>query len=63
MLGISERAEDRVAELSAEEYIRQSILQPKSFIVEGYNNRMSTVPAMLLSEEEVDDLVAFLLTQ
>jgi hypothetical protein len=60
--GISDRAGDRVPELSAAEYIHQSIMEPRAFVVEGYAN-MGLMNSYLLSEEEVDDLVAFLLTQ
>ena len=68
--GISERAGNRVPELSAAEYIRQSILDPDAYVVEDSSKHVSKkdttmgrFPSMLLSEEEVDDLIAFLLTQ
>ena len=54
---------NRVAELSAEEYIRQSITDPAAFVTEGYGSKMSNVAIQWLGEEELDDLVAFLLTQ
>jgi len=61
--GISGRAGDRVPGLSAEEYLRESIVDPAAYIVEGY--KADTMPKsfrILLSEEDVDGLVAFLLT-
>jgi len=61
--GISERAADRVPELSAAEYIRQSILEPGAYVIEGYSHSMGRIHSVLLSEEEIDHLVAFLLTQ
>lgn len=61
--GISQRAGSRVSELSAEAYIRQSILDPDAYVIEGYNHKMGRIFSVLLSEKEVDDLVAFLLTQ
>jgi len=61
--GIAARAGDRVPGLSAEEYIRQSIMDPKAYITESYNNKMNKVAARLITEEELDRLVAFLLTQ
>ncbi len=61
--GISERAADRVPGLSAAEYIRQSILEPDAYIVEGTKYQMGRFPGKLLSEEEIEDLIAFLLTQ
>jgi hypothetical protein len=74
MQGISERAGDRVPGLSADEYLRQSILEPSDYIVEGFNKRMKDyllveeeeveyMFANMLTQEQLDDLVAFLLTQ
>ena len=63
MLGISERAEDRVEGLSAADYIRQSIVDPGAHLVEGYDDVMPRVIGQRLSEEEVDELVDFLLAQ
>ena len=61
--GISERAGDRVPGLSAEEYLRESIVDPAAYIVEGYSDFMPKGYRFLLSEEDLDNLVAFLLTQ
>ena len=61
--GISKRAGDRVPVLSDVEYLRQSILEPDAYIIEGYSGRMGRIHSLLLSEEEVDDLVSFLITQ
>lgn len=61
--GISESGSDRVPELSAEEYILQSMLDPHAYVVEGYAVSMSSYLGYLLSPEEINDLVAFLLTQ
>lgn len=61
--GISEQAGDRVPELSAVEYLRQSILEPDAFIIEGFSHSMGRIHSVLLNEEEIDDLIAFMLTQ
>ncbi len=61
--GISGRAGDRVPGLSAEEYLRESIVDPAAYIVEGYADTMPKGFKILLSEEDIDSLVAFLLTQ
>lgn len=61
--GISGRAGDRVAGLTAEEYLRQSILEPNALIVGDYRNNMGSIHAALLSDEDIEDLVAFMLTQ
>jgi mono/diheme cytochrome c family protein len=57
---LSERAGDRVEGLSADEYVRQSVLDPQAYIVEGYGEFM---PALPLDAGEVDALVAFLLSE
>jgi mono/diheme cytochrome c family protein len=61
--GVSGRAGDRVPGLSAEEYLRESIVDPAAYIVEGYSDNMPKGFKILLSEEDIDGLVAFLLTQ
>ena len=62
--GISGRAGDRVPGLSAEEYLRESIVDPAAYIVDGYlPDSMPKGFKILLSEEDIDSLVAFLLTQ
>ncbi|MCZ6461964.1 MAG: cytochrome c [Actinobacteria bacterium] len=61
--GISGRAGDRVPGLSAEEYLRESIVDPAAYIVEGYSDTMPKGFKVLLSDEDIDGLVAFLLTQ
>ncbi|MEK6256375.1 MAG: cytochrome c [Chloroflexota bacterium] len=60
--GVASRGADREAGLSAEEYIRQSILDPVSFVVEGFDPIMPATIADALTPEQIDDLVAFLLT-
>jgi hypothetical protein len=61
--GISERAGDRVPDLSAVEYLRQSIEDPSAFVVEDFYDVMPKDLPSRLSEEDIDDLVAFMLTQ
>lgn len=54
----------RVEGQSAEEYIRISILQPNEYVVEGFpENVMLQTFGETLSQQELDDLVAFLLAQ
>jgi mono/diheme cytochrome c family protein len=63
LAGISSRAGERVSGLSAEEYVRQSILEPNAYTVEGFSaNIMPTVWSDVLTKEQVDDLTAFLLS-
>lgn len=64
MLGVAERAGSRVEGLSAIEYLRQSIEDPEAYRVEGYDDfSMNPFLGDLLTEKEMDDLIAFLLTQ
>ncbi len=55
-------AETRVPGMSAEEYIRESILDPSAHMVEGFDDLMPKNYSDLLDENQFDDLVAFLLT-
>jgi cytochrome c oxidase subunit 2 len=55
-------AEDRKGGLSSEEYVRESIVDPPAFVVEGYDG--DTMPgnfADQLTPEEIDTLVEYLL--
>ena len=61
---IGEVAATRKEGFSAEQYIRESILNPNAFVVEGFpQNVMPQNFADLLTAEELNDLVAFLLAQ
>ncbi len=61
--GIASRAGERVPGLSAEAYLYQSITDPDAYVVEGFPSGLM-VPnlAEILTEEQIDDLIAFLLT-
>jgi cytochrome c551/c552 len=55
-------AGSRVSGLSAEEYLRQSILEPDAYLVEGFGAGL--MPASLageLTEQQVSDIVAYML--
>ncbi len=61
--GVGTAAASRVPGLSAEEYLRQSIIEPNAFIVDGFvADIMYQQFAEQLSEEDIADLVAYLLT-
>jgi mono/diheme cytochrome c family protein len=62
LAGLATRAETRVEGQSADEYIQLSILRPGDYVVEGYNNVMITNFSKELTNEEMNALVAFLLT-
>jgi cytochrome c2 len=61
--GIADRAGTRVEGLSAEEYLRESIRNPSAYVVEGLNPTMPAIYADTLSEDDIDNLVAYLLSQ
>lgn len=60
LTGLAHRAGDRVDGLEAEDYIRQSILDPEAFVVDGFSPLMPTLP---LDTDELDALVEFLLAE
>jgi len=60
---IGSQADKRVSGLSAQEYLRQSIVDPNAYTLDGFAaNVMPMVWSDELTEEQVDDLIAFLLT-
>ena len=60
--GIVKRAGQRVEGLGAVEYLRQSITDPRAYVVDGFKDSMGTYKYKL-SEEDVNNLIAFLLTK
>lgn len=61
--GLANRAGDYVEGMSAEAYIRESIVEPNAHIVEGYSEGlMYQNYEEDLSDQQIDDLVAYLLT-
>jgi len=60
--GIGLVAGERAVGLSAEEYLRQSITDPQVHIAGDPSTNMPTGLKYLLTEEDVNDVVAFLLT-
>jgi mono/diheme cytochrome c family protein len=62
LAGVATRAETRMKGLTADEYIQLSILRPGDYVVEGFNNVMITNFSKELTNEDMNALVAFLLT-
>ena len=63
MAGIGSRAGSTVAGQSAEDYLKESILDPDAYLVEGFP--AGTMPQVWqdeLTSEQVDQLVAYMLT-
>jgi cytochrome c oxidase subunit 2 len=59
LTNLAERAGDRVDGLTAEEYVRQSVLNPQAYIVSGYGGQMPVLP---VDTAELDALVEYLLS-
>jgi len=61
--GIADRAAKRIPGMSAEEYLHQSIIEPNAFVVSGFpEGQMIQTFGDLLTEEQIQDLIAFLMT-
>lgn len=61
--GIKDRAGTRIPGMSAEDYIRQSVDNPSAYMVEDFSDQMYKKYADTLSKQDLDDLVAYLMTQ
>ena len=63
LAGVADRAGQRVAGLTAEAYLHDSILNPDDYVVAGFApGTMRQDFATALTSDEVEALVAFLLT-
>jgi mono/diheme cytochrome c family protein len=62
LIGIHSRAATRIEGMSAEAYITNSILHPADFVVPGYRNIMYPKFANHFSDQDMADLVAYLMT-
>lgn len=61
--GLANRAADYTEGQTAEEYLRESIVEPNAHIVEGFTpDVMYQNYATDLTEQQIDDLVAYMLT-
>lgn len=63
LTNIATISETRIDGVSAQEYIRNSILNPSSYIVEGYDDLMVKSFGEALSDQEIEDILAFLMEQ
>ncbi len=60
--GYGDNSETRVEGQSSEEYTYNAIVRPGDFLAGDYGNLMYTEYKLKLSEQEIADLIAFLLT-
>lgn len=63
LMGYGRVAGARVAGQSAEEYTREALLRPGAYVLPGWSNVMYTGYATRWSDEQISDMVAFLLAQ
>jgi cytochrome c553 len=63
LLGYGEQAGTQVEGQTAEDYSYTSIVRPADHVVDGFGNLMYTQYERMLSEQEIADLMAFILTQ
>ncbi|MCA0454164.1 MAG: cytochrome c [Chloroflexi bacterium] len=63
LAGIAERAATHAEGQSAEAYIRTSIVNPSAHIVEGFQDVMQKNFGDVLTSDQINDLIAFLMTQ
>jgi nitric oxide reductase subunit C len=62
LAGIATRGNVRVDGLDARTYIYSSVMQPSDYLVDGYEDLMPKDLAKKLTGEELDAVVAYLLT-
>jgi cytochrome c553 len=60
--GVGERAAERIEGVDAETYLHQSIVAPAEFVTPGFRSIMFSEYAAHLSEQDIADLIAYLLT-
>ncbi len=63
LAGVATRAGNRVEGFEARDYIYQSITDPDAYVVDGFQNLMPPNFLEKLKSEEIDAVIAFLLTQ
>lgn len=63
LAGIASRARERKPGMSAEAYLRESILEPNAYVVKGFSEGVMYQEFKgVLTGEEIDNLIAYLLT-
>lgn len=62
MAGIGSIAADRVEGQSGAEYLYHSIVNPGEYVVDGYSNEMYANYGRRLDDQQIADLIAYLLT-
>jgi cytochrome c2 len=60
--GIAARAVERRAPMQPEAYLYESIVHPEAFTVEGYSAQMPRTYGTILSDQDLGDIIAYLMT-
>lgn len=58
---IASAADQRKPGMTVEEYLRESITEPDAYVVQGFQR--GAMPKLPLNDQQVNDLVAFLMTR
>lgn len=61
LLNVSIHAAGRIPGKSAEQYLRESILDPSAYVVDGYQDLMPKTWSKVFTPQQIDDLVAYLM--
>jgi cytochrome c2 len=62
LMSVGIRARTRVPGLSAQEYLRASIIEPSAYVVEGYADLMPKNWRVVFSEQQLNDIIAYLIS-
>ncbi len=62
LAGIATRAGSRIEGMDAETYLRESMTDPTAYVVDGFQPIMPPGLVNVVGENNIDDLIAFLLT-
>jgi len=60
--GIASRAGTREEGMDSRGYIQLSIIKPSEYVVDGFVDQMPTTSGSSLTEEELENVIAYLLT-
>ena len=61
-VGVAERAATRRPPMPADAYLYESIIHPEACLVDGYPNSMVPNFGTRISDQELGDIIAYLLT-
>lgn len=62
LAGVASRAGSRIPGMKVEEYLRMSIEHPGEYVVDGFSDLMPPNISDSLTEEEIDAVIAYLLS-